>query len=65
MGQHKRNPTAIAAKKGEIKPIKRVSRSQQIKTMKAALNTALFKRGLLPIPPNTYDTYNDEYGTKR
>lgn len=58
MGQHKRNPTAIAAKKGEIKPIKRVSKSQQIRSMKAALNTALFKRGLLPFPPNTYDTYD-------
>lgn len=48
MGQHKHNPTAIAAKKGEIKPVKRVSKAQQIKMMKAALNMALYEKGLSP-----------------
>lgn len=57
MGQHKHNPVAIAAKKGEIEPIKRVSKAQQISSMKAALNMALYKKGLLPtqIFPYMYD----------
>lgn len=57
MGQHKHNPVAIAAKKGKIEPIKRVSKAQQIKSMKAALNMALYKRWLLPtqIFPYMYD----------
>lgn len=57
MGQHKHNPVAIAAKKGEIEPIKRVSKAQQIQSMKAALNMALYKKGLLPtqIFPYMYD----------
>lgn len=57
MGQHKHNPVAIAAKKGQIEPIKRVSKAQQINSMKAALNMALYKKGLLPtqIFPYMYD----------
>lgn len=57
MGQHKHNPVAIAAKKGGIEPIKCVPKAQQIKSMKAALNMALYKRGLLPaqIFPYMYD----------
>ncbi len=31
VGQHKYNPTAIAAKKGEIKPSKKLTRSEQKK----------------------------------
>ena len=57
MGQHKHNPVAIAAKKRKIEPIKRVSKAQQINSMKAALNMALYKKGLLPtqIFPYMYD----------
>lgn len=51
MGQHKHNPTAIAAKKGEIKPKKRVTKAQQKRAIEAATKSAL--RGLFPFPFNT------------
>lgn len=42
MGQHKHNPTAIAAKTGEIKPKKRVTKSQQKRAIEVAAKSALY-----------------------
>lgn len=55
MGQHKHNPTAIAAKNGEIKPKKKVSKAQQERTMKAAIQHSLKTLGILPVLPHTFD----------
>ena len=51
MGQHKHNPTAIAAKKGEIKPKeKAMTKAQQ----KRAIEAAAKKLGLLQVLPHTF-----------
>ena len=50
MGQHKNNPTAIAAKKGEIKPKKRITKAQQ----KRAIEAVLKARGIFPVLPHTF-----------
>lgn len=43
MGQHKHNPTAIAAKKGEIKPkSKRLTSAELMKMSNAALKSMGF-----------------------
>lgn len=52
MGQHKHNPTAIAAKKGEIKPKPKGLTSAELMKMR---NAALKKYGILPVLPHTFD----------
>lgn len=54
MGQHKHNPTAIAAKKGEIKPKPKSKRLTSAELMKLR-NAALKKYGILPVLPHTFD----------
>lgn len=52
MGEHKHNPTAIAARNGEIPPKKpKPSKREREMMAKAALNDALRKRGI----PALYD----------
>lgn len=51
MGQHKNNPTANAAKKGEIKPKKRITKAQQKRAIEAATKSTL--RGLFPFSFNS------------
>lgn len=56
MGQHKHNQTAIAAKKGEIKPKKRVTKAQQKRACEVALN----KLGIFKVLPHTFGgDYNE------
>ena len=48
MGQHKYNPTAIAAKNGEIPPKpKRPSKAERERAMHDAIQYAMHKKGLL------------------
>lgn len=59
MGQHKHNPTAIAAKNGEIKPRKKVSKTQQERTMKSAIQHGLRMLGILPVLPHIFDCFKE------
>lgn len=63
MGQHKYNPTAIAAKKGEIPPKPNPPSKRERKAIThAAFQNAMHKRGLLtPFDMNTLFGVNDTY----
>ena len=43
MGQHKHNPTAIAAKNGEIKPKKKITRSEYNKMTEKIIKEEMSK----------------------
>ena len=47
VGQHKYNPTAIAAKKGEIKPRKKLTRSEQKKSKRLRKSVLFLKKVIL------------------
>ena len=56
VGQHKHNPTAIAAKEGKLppKPAK-MSKAEREALLRIAMKTELMRRGLaLPISSNVY-----------
>lgn len=63
MGQHKYNPTAIAAKNGEIPPkLNPPSKRERKAIANAALQDAMHKRGLLtPFDMHTLLGIDDTY----
>lgn len=63
MGQHKYNPTAIAAKNGEIPPKPKLpSKREREAIAYAALQNAMHKRGLLtPSDMNILCGVDDTY----
>ncbi len=50
MGQHKHNPTAIAAKNGEIKKQKHMTKAEQKREFEAAVRAAIIAKVPFIIP---------------